>query len=109
VTDLPAPVEGFSERATVGDLVVFDQFAWHRWPGFEWLLVVRIGELAPGVLDVEVKGGTRFTWPADRPVLVRLPRPEAAGSETLLRPLLKEGDPFVRKAAADALKQLEAK
>ncbi len=35
--------------------------------------------------------------------------PEAAGSETLLRPLLKEGDPFVRKAAADALKQLEAK
>jgi hypothetical protein len=80
VNDLPEPVEGFSAVVTVADLVVFDQFASHRWPGFEWLLAVRIDELAPGVLDVEVKGGQRFTWLADRPVLVRLPRPEAAGS-----------------------------
>lgn len=80
MTDLPAPVEGFSELTTVGALVVLDMFASHHWPGFEWLLVVRINELAPGVLDVEVKGGTRFTWLAERPVLVRLPRPAAAGS-----------------------------
>ena len=80
VTDLPAPVEGFSELVTVADLVVLDMFAWHHWPGFEWLLVVRIGELAAAVLDIEVKGGRRFTWLADRAVLVRLPRPEPASS-----------------------------
>ncbi len=34
---------------------------------------------------------------------------EAAGSESLLRPLLKDSDPFVRKAAADALQRILGK
>jgi HEAT repeat protein len=35
--------------------------------------------------------------------------PQAAGSAPLLKPLLKDSDPFVRKAAAKALKQIEPK
>lgn len=62
-------------EAPAGDLRQFDIVTVPDWPDDRWELVTRVDELAPGFVDVETKGGQRYTWAAERPVQVRLPRP----------------------------------
>lgn len=62
-------------ETSAGELHEFDIVTVPDWPDDRWEIVTRVDELAPGYVDVEMKGGQRYTWPTDRPVTVRLPRP----------------------------------